>query len=57
MRKPHGRRAAGAGPALLLLALLGCAKNQADPFSYLKYRFKDALEMADIGLTVSFKPQ
>ncbi len=47
------RRLGGILIAGLALAFAGCSRHLDDPFSYLKYRFKDALEMGDLGITVS----
>ena len=45
--------ALGAGLTALFLLLGGCTRCADNPFSFLKSRFRDALQMGDVGVTLS----
>jgi len=47
----------GFGLVLALALLQGCAQREGGAFGFLKSRVKDALEMADVGVTITSTPQ
>jgi hypothetical protein len=47
----------GSGCVLALFLLQGCAQREGGVFGFLNSRVKDALEMVDVGITVTTTPQ
>ena len=45
------------GLLLGILVAQGCARRDGGVLGFMRSRIKDALEMADVGVTVSLKPQ
>ncbi len=57
MGKVLGKTGLGLALAVVLAASQGCASWQGGIAGFLKNRLKDAMECADVGITISEEPQ